>query len=46
MWYRQFWEISDEVLNRIEDPVNYLENKLKHNAYLKSPKAQKDINEG
>ena len=29
-----FWEISDEVLNRIEG-VNYLENKLKHNIYLK-----------
>ena len=29
-----FWEISDEVLNRIEG-VNYLENKLKHNTYLK-----------
>ena len=29
-----FWEISDEVLNRIEG-VNYLENKLKHNRYLK-----------
>ena len=29
-----FWEISDEVLNRIEG-VNYLENKLKHNKYLK-----------
>ena len=28
-----FWEISDEVLNRIEG-VNYLENKLKHNTYL------------
>ena len=30
----KFWEISDEVLNRIEG-VNYLENKLKHNTYLK-----------
>ena len=29
-----FWEISDEVLNKIEG-VNYLENKLKHNKYLK-----------
>ena len=29
-----FWEISDEVLNRIEG-ANYLENKLKHNTYLK-----------
>ena len=29
-----FWEIYDEVLNRIEG-VNYLENKLKHNIYLK-----------
>ena len=29
-----FWEISDEVLNRIEG-VSYLENKLKHNTYLK-----------
>ena len=29
-----FWEPSDEVLNRIESG-NYLENKLKHNMYLK-----------
>ena len=29
-----FWEISDEVLNRIE-VVNYLEDKVKHNTYLK-----------
>ena len=30
-----FWELSDEVLNRIEIG-NYLENKLKHNnMYLK-----------
>ena len=29
-----FWEISDEVLQRIEG-ANYLENKLKHNSYLK-----------
>ena len=29
-----FWEISDKVLNRIEG-VNYLENKVKHNTYLK-----------
>ena len=29
-----FWEISDEVLNRIEG-VNYLENKMRHNRFLK-----------
>ena len=29
-----FWELSNEVLNRIESS-NYLENKLKHNEYLK-----------
>ena len=29
-----FWEISDEVLNRIECG-NYIENKLKHNSFLK-----------
>ena len=29
-----FWELSNEVLNRIESG-NYLENKLKHNIYLK-----------
>ena len=29
-----FWEISDEVLNRVEG-VNYLENKRKHNSFLK-----------
>ena len=29
-----FWEISDEVLNRIEG-VNYLENKIRHNRFLK-----------
>ena len=29
-----FWELSNEVLNRIESG-NYLENKLKHNMYLK-----------
>ena len=29
-----FWELSDEVLNRIEGG-NYLENKAKHNIYLK-----------
>ena len=29
-----FWDISDEVLNRIESG-NYLENKLKHNIFLK-----------
>ena len=29
-----FWEISDEVLYRIEG-VNYLENKVKHITYLK-----------
>ena len=28
------WEFSDEVLNHIESG-NYLENKLKHNMYLK-----------
>ena len=31
---RNFWELSDEVLNRIEGE-NYLENKAKHNIYLK-----------
>ena len=33
---RNFWEISDEVLNRIEG-VNYLllENKMRHNRFLK-----------
>ena len=30
-----FWEISDEILNRIEGD-NYLENKLEHNKYLSS----------
>ena len=29
-----YWEISDEVLNRIE-AGNYLENKMRHNEYLK-----------
>ena len=29
-----FWELSDGVLNRMESG-NYLENKLKHNMYLK-----------
>jgi len=29
-----FWQISDEVLNRIEG-VNYLENKIRHNSFLK-----------
>ena len=28
-----FWEVSHEVLSRIEG-INYLENKLKHNEYL------------
>ena len=28
-----FWELSDEVLNRIESG-NYLENKLRHNSFL------------
>ena len=31
---RNFWEISDKVLNRIEG-VNYLENKMRHNRFLK-----------
>ena len=29
-----YWEISDEVLNRIE-AGSYLENKMRHNEYLK-----------
>ena len=29
-----YWDISDEVLSRIEGP-NYVDNKKKHNAYLK-----------
>ena len=29
-----FWEIFDEVLNRIEG-FNYLENKMRHNRFLK-----------
>ena len=29
-----FWKISNEVLDRIED-VNYLENKVRHNSFLK-----------
>ena len=29
-----FWDVSDEVLNRIEGG-NYLENKLRHNSFLK-----------
>ena len=29
-----FWDISDDVLNRIESG-NYLENKMRHNSFLK-----------
>ena len=29
-----YWEISDEVLNRIE-AGSYLENKIRHNEFLK-----------
>ena len=32
--YGNYWEISDEVLNRIE-AGSYLENKMRHNEYLK-----------
>ena len=30
----KFWQISDEVLDRIEG-VNYLANKIRHNSFLK-----------
>ena len=30
----QYWNVSEEVLSRIEGP-SYLENKIKHNEFLK-----------
>ena len=39
----QFWEVSDMVLSKIEGP-NYINNKSKHNAYLKeNPYAAKKL---